>query len=175
MAGFGKDKKNPGPKEQEFTTQKNLQRPRGKVASSSGKSAGSDEQFNKGSSYDEDDGKLASRGEEPRGSGISGVGSSAVKDEQFTKNTSNSGKLGGKSSGGTPGSFDSSAPSAAQQIMRAIASSSQKAEQHPTSYEGSKKVSPAKSSSQTKSYKDTTQENGQVRPKSQVTQKVPKK
>lgn len=177
MAGMGKDKKNPGPAEQTFTKQKNLQRPRGSVAGSTGQKAGADEQFNKGNSYNEDDGSSKSASVNSHPGKISKVGSSDMGDEQFDSHLQDnprSGKLGSKSSGGTPGSFDSSNPSPAQQIMREIAKASQKPDQHSTQYQGSKKVSPAKSPNQTKSFNDSGDDNVQARAKSQLSQKVKK-
>lgn len=192
MAGFKTEKKNPGSKDQQFTKQKNLISPRGSVPGSKG-SAGKDEQFNKGGSYNDDDGSAPATGgggmadkqfnkgksyNSDDGSAQSGAGSAGVKDRQFTgksgDNESNS-KLSNKSSGGTPGKFDGQNLSPAASIMRAVAKASMKnppgADQ---SYQGSKKVSPAKSSNQTKSYKDSASGDSTGRAKSQITQKVKK-
>lgn len=180
MASMKKDPINPGPKQNNNSKQKNLISPRGSVPSSKGK-IGQDKQFNDGSSYDSDDGSGKTSSVNAYGkSKVSKVGSSSMGDEQFDSQLQDgkittSGKLGSKSSGGKPGNFDGQNLSPAASIMREVAKASMKADQHPTKYSGNKDVSSPKSKTQTKSYKDTTKESVQSRPKTSVSQKFVEK
>lgn len=129
--------------------------PRGKLGSDSGEI------------YDEDDGSTP----------VHEAGSADMMDEQFDTHLQDdpkSGKLGSKSSGGKPLSYDGGKPHAAASIMREVAKAEQKKVEPDQEYQGDKKVSSPKSKSQSKSYKASSHENEQARSKSQLQQKLKK-
>lgn len=172
-----KDKINPGPKEETFTKRKNGISPRGTVPKSKG-SAGADEQFNKGESYDEDDGSSEASSVDSHPGSVGKAGSANTEDEQFDDHhgaTEDSGHKSKKSSGGTPGKFDSSKPNAAASIMREVARALMKGPGADQKSQSSKKVSSPKSESQTKDFNSSSNENEQGRSKTQRSQVVSQK
>jgi len=166
------DKKNPGPSDQQFTKLKNPIHKRSKLPANKG-SAGADQQFNKGESYDSDDGSGGSASIDSHPGSISGVGSADHSDAQFDSHLQDNKGKTGKLKKNTPGddmNFNGQDISPAKMIMRAVGKAANSDGGGIANYQGNKKVSSPKSKSQTKSNKNTTSVNEQSRPKSQTTQ-----
>lgn len=167
------DKKNPGPSDQQFTKLKNPIHPRKKLPAAKG-SAGADQQFNKGQSYNSDDGSGQTADVDSHPGSVSGVGTSSMGDEQFDSHLQDNKGKTGKLKKNTPGddmNFNGQDISPAKMIMRAVGKAANTPAGPDQSYQGNKRVSSAKSASQTKSYKNTTADSEQSRPKTSVSQK----